>query len=165
MGVVRKARKDWGTWERRIQADCGLQNFECSRIPEEVVALYSSHPKKVKSDVDFVIGIDGHACWLDAKSTNEPLFNIKHYVLRNDSHASKIHQWSKLLSAHKRGNFAGYLIWFIKLGKITWVSVPAIELALKENRPSIHPESPLCTSQKDDTQIFFRRLIWGPTTP
>jgi hypothetical protein len=116
---------------------------------------------KVKSDVDFVMGIDTRAVWIDAKVTKDPLWNIKEFVLRNDQHCSKIHQWAKLLSAQRRGNMAGYLLWFTALEKITWVPVIAIEFCLKNGLASIHPESSFCRSQGDDIPINFRGLIIG----
>lgn len=151
-------KREWELFEKRIKVDCDLQQIFCIKVPETVRGMFGGikrGPRLVKSDPDFVLGVDGRFVLFDSKVTQDRLWNLKKYVFRDD----KIHQYSSLLRAHTYGNIAGYLVWFKEYRMITWVPIHVLAQCLAAKTPSITPETDGCISQADDEMVRFRELI------
>jgi penicillin-binding protein-related factor A (putative recombinase) len=148
-------QREFELFEARIRNEAPLQRVTAIQIPEKVVSLYRKIPIKVKSHVDYVLGIDGKIVVLDAKVTRERLWNLKKYV----THPGKIHQWAEISNSYSNGNLSGYLIWFVTLEKIVWAPAKSLIKIMEEGSLSIHPGTPGLLSQQDSVPIDFRRLI------
>ncbi len=131
----------------------------CIKIPETVRGLYKINgravPRVVKSNPDFVLGIDGLFVLFDAKVTNDRLWNLKKYALNEE----KIHQFHALLLASQYGNVSGYMVWFRTYSVITWIPIEVIQRGYENKLASITPETDGVISQKDDELIRFRELF------
>lgn len=150
-----KEKREWDIWEKRIEAECKITGITVVRVPETIRGFYGGKPVKVKSNVDFSVGVDGRAAFFDAKVTNERLWNLKKYVFAD----TRIHQYAQLLSAHTNGNVAGYLIWFADYRKIVWLPVTEIEKLKNAGVASIHPETEGVLVQDEDQIIDLRKLL------
>ena len=159
MGEIRNNKREANLFEKRIKLDCDLQKIMCTKVPETIRGFFSAGtrrgPRMVKSDPDFILGLDGKHVIFDAKMTMERLWNLKKYVLCPE----KIHQFSELLRASHCGCKAGYLVWFKEYRMITWIPIEVIVAAQTNKIPSLTPETEGCISQPEDELIRFRELI------
>lgn len=155
-----KAVDLWKQFEHRISDECTAHGITCIKIPETLVFL----PKlgktiRKKSAPDFFISLGGIACLIDAKSTFEKSFSIKRNILREDKSSNKIHQWRQLEDASRRGNIAGYLIWFHQHRTITWASVPAIQELIARGDTGITPSSLGVVSWSDSIPANLKQAL------
>jgi len=142
-------------FENRIELESRPHHILVTKIPEEIRGYFKGKLARVKTAFDFSCGIDGLCAVFDAKSTGENTFNFKSYVLRKEKH----HQYVNLKYAHSVNNIAGYLVWFYKLGKITWVSIEVLDTLIKAGEKSLTPASNGAVTVDDNIPIDLRNLL------
>lgn len=154
-GSMADEKKEWDIFEKRVAAEAKMQKISVIRVPEEIRVPRMGQVIRIASPVDFCMGIDGRAAFMDAKVTNDRLWNLKKYVFAD----KKIHQFADLLGYSVDGNISGYLVWFVPLRKVSWIPIRTIQDAQKKQIASLHPESEGVVSQDDLTMIDFRKLL------
>lgn len=151
----------WEQFEKRIREEAPLFNVTVWQYPCEIKLTKDRSTGfpiqfRVKSKPDFAAGILGMAAFFDAKSTKSEKWSLRDYVFRNDARANKIHQWEQLDQANRNGNIAGYLVWFVKLRTITWVSVETIRAMVSHGDGYLTPQTAGCVSFPDDRPINLK---------
>lgn len=152
----------WKQFERRVETESKMNQITCWRVPSEVRTIWKGGkpiPIHVKSLPDFCGGILGLAFFMDAKTTQKNNFAIQDTVLREDDSANKKHQWINLVDAHEKGNISGYLVWFVKYEKISWISVETINQFIEQKMNMILPDSPGVISFPDDQPINLKLFL------
>ncbi len=148
-------KKDWEQWESRISVDSFHQ--------KEVFAL--QFPRKwnmkfkgfTKSPVDFTLSIGGMSVFLDAKVTNDRLWNIKEHI----TSPKKIHQLHQLLTAEDKGAKAGFLMYWKTYRLISWIPISVVKDSQLTQTKSVTPSTAGIVSQQDEIPIQFKLLIFG----
>lgn len=156
------AKELWKQFEQRIRDEAPRFGITCWQIPTEIRLINKASQKipiPIKSHPDFCAGINGLSAFFDAKSTQDKSWNLQDYVFRHDSRANKLHQWQKLEDAFEKGSVAGYLVWFVSLRVISWVSVECVRSLKEFGIKSVTPDCLGVVSIPDDQPINLKSFL------
>lgn len=151
-------KKEWDLWEKRIALEARLRGEFLAQNRAEVRIVRNRGqliPIRLKSNVDFSMGLSGKAAFFDAKVCNDSVWNLKKYCFNE----KKIHQFAQVLEAQKKGNIGGYLIWFVAHKKIVWAPAEVIAGLRAAGVASLSPLTPLVSVQDESDVIDFRKLM------
>lgn len=103
----RIAKASGAQFENIIKAQCHFHKIACIQIPSGMRVIKGAQgkiiPVPTQTPFDFVLGFEGKALFIDAKSTEKNTFSFSQLV---------DHQMHFLNEMKRSGNMAGYLICF-----------------------------------------------------